>query len=73
MSAPNAQSFRDQLSGFRWARGTNDDSQAQQAAAPASTNPFSRMYSSVSEYVPLRSGQRSNEEESYMALSRWER
>ncbi|ELU38730.1 Got1/Sft2-like family domain-containing protein [Rhizoctonia solani AG-1 IA] len=35
-------------------------------------NPFSRMYNSMSSYVPLRSDERSNEEEAYFALSRWE-
>lgn len=28
---------------------------------------------SISDYVPLRSGQRSNDEEAYLALSHWER
>lgn len=31
------------------------------------------MQNSVSGYVPLRSGDRTNEEEAYFALSRWER
>ncbi|KAI9057541.1 ER-to-golgi vesicle protein transport Sft2 [Trametes sanguinea] len=66
------QSFRDNLSQFRWARGTNDDSQ--QAAPTASANPFSRFYNAIGNgYVPLRSNERSNEEEAYFALSRWER
>ncbi|GHJ84793.1 hypothetical protein NliqN6_1195 [Naganishia liquefaciens] len=73
MSAQPQQSFRSQLSGFRWANSVQDDS----AAAPPSTNPFSRVYSSisnsVSDYVPLRSTARSDEEEAYFALSRWER
>lgn len=70
MSAPQ-QSFRSQLSGFRWANSVQDDSAP--AAAAASSNPFSRAYSSisnsVSDYVPLRSSARSDEEEAYFALS----
>ncbi|KAG8931085.1 protein transport protein sft2 [Tulasnella sp. 419] len=68
MSANTEQSFRSNLSQFRWARGNTDDSQP-----TASANPFSRFYSSMSGYVPLRSNERSNEEEAYFALSRWER
>ncbi|KAI0742694.1 ER-to-golgi vesicle protein transport Sft2 [Daedaleopsis nitida] len=79
MPAPSAeQSFRENLSQFRWARGTNDDSQQQQQqqqnASAAGSNPFSRFYNAIGNgYVPLRSGERSNEEEAYFALSRWER
>ncbi|KAJ9114656.1 hypothetical protein QFC22_005532 [Naganishia vaughanmartiniae] len=70
MSAAPSQSFRSQLSSFRWANSVQDDS----AAAPAaSSNPLSRAYSSitnsVSDYVPLRSSARSDEEEAYFALS----
>lgn len=65
------QSFRDNLAGFRWARGNHDDSQATPAA---NANPFSRFYNAIGNgYVPLRSTERSNEEEAYFALSRWER
>ena len=68
------QSFRDNLSQFRWARGNNDDSQQTQGTAPAGANPFSRFYNAVGgSYIPLRSSERSNEEEAYFALSRWER
>jgi len=74
--APNPssteQSFRNNLSQFRWASGTNDDSQQQQT----SSNPFARFYNAVgsaSGYIPLRSSERSNEEEAYFALSRWDR
>lgn len=64
------QSFRANLSQFRWASGTNDDSQQQ----AASSNPFARFYNAVGGgYVPLRSNDRSNEEEAYFALSRWDR
>jgi hypothetical protein len=64
--------FRSNLSQFRWARGVNDDSQPSDAGA--SRNPFSRFYNAVGgAYVPLRSSERSNEEEAYFALSRWER
>ena len=72
--APSAeQSFRANLSQFRWARGNTDDSQPQQAQdAPA--NPFARFYHAVGGgYIPLRSSERSNEEEAYFALSRWDR
>lgn len=64
-------SFRENLSQFRWARG-NDDAQQQDTAPGA--NPFSRFYSAIGGgYIPLRSSERSNEEEAYFALSRWER
>jgi hypothetical protein len=68
--------FRSNLSQFRWARGVTDDSQPLGTQAPAGTsrNPFSRFYNAVGgAYVPLRSNERSNEEEAYFALSRWER
>ena len=68
--------FRSNLSQFRWARGVTDDSQplGTQAQAGNSRNPFSRFYNAVGgAYVPLRSNERSNEEEAYFALSRWER
>ncbi|TFK47234.1 ER-to-golgi vesicle protein transport Sft2 [Heliocybe sulcata] len=65
------QNFRANLSQFRWAGGSTDDSQAQPAP---SANPFSRFYNAIGGgYVPLRSSERSNEEEAYFALSRWER
>jgi hypothetical protein len=72
--APSAteNNFRTNLSQFRWARGVNDDSQPSDSGA--SRNPFSRFYNAVGgAYVPLRSSERSNEEEAYFALSRWER
>ncbi|KAJ9104492.1 hypothetical protein QFC21_001988 [Naganishia friedmannii] len=70
MSTAAPQSFRSQLSSFRWANSVQDDS----AATPAASgNPLSRAYnsitSSVSDYVPLRSSLRSDEEEAYFALS----
>jgi len=65
------QSFRANLSQFRWANSVQDDSQQQQ---PQSSNPFARFYNAVGGgYVPLRSNERSNEEEAYFALSRWDR
>ena len=77
MPQPSAeQSFRDNLSQFRWARGNNDDSRQGQQAQGQQTgaNPFSRFYNAIGNgYIPLRSGERSNEEEAYFALSRWER
>jgi hypothetical protein len=75
--APPAQSsesaFRSNLSQFRWARGVTDDSQAA-PAQQASANPFARFYHSVAgDYIPLRSEQRTDEEEAWFALNRWER
>jgi len=64
------QSFRANLSQFRWASSITDDSQQQ----TATSNPFARFYNAVGGgYVPLRSNDRSNEEEAYFALSRWDR
>ena len=58
---------------FRWARGNTDDSQP--ATQPTQGgNPFSRFYNAVAgDYIPLRSGEQSNEDEAWFALSRWER
>ncbi|KAG0145172.1 hypothetical protein CROQUDRAFT_658971 [Cronartium quercuum f. sp. fusiforme G11] len=64
--------FRTQLTGFKWARGVTDDS-APSSTQTNSQNPLSRFAGSISGYVPLRSNERSNEEEAYYALSRWER
>ncbi|KAI5828645.1 Got1/Sft2-like family-domain-containing protein [Schizophyllum commune] len=67
------QNFRANLSQFRWARSANDDS-AQAAQPQAAANPFSRFYQTIaSDYIPLRSSERSNEDEAWFALSRWER
>ena len=73
--APNQpsteQTFRANLSQFRWANSVQDDSQQQQSQ---SSNPFARFYNAVGGgYIPLRSSERSNEEEAYFALSRWDR
>ncbi|KAF9463320.1 Got1/Sft2-like family-domain-containing protein [Collybia nuda] len=73
--APNSQeqSFRSNLSQFRWARGVTDDSQSQQQPS-APGNPFSRFYNTIAgDYIPLRSNERSNEDEAWFALSSWER
>ncbi|KAI0695310.1 SFT2-domain-containing protein [Cytidiella melzeri] len=65
------QNFRSNLSQFRWANGNNDDSRQNDSAPP---NPFSRFYNAIGGgYIPLRSSERSNEEEAYFALSRWDR
>ncbi|GAA5828038.1 hypothetical protein JCM5353_003159 [Sporobolomyces roseus] len=61
--------FRSNLAGFRWAQGTTDDSQA----STSESSPFARFTSALSSGIPLRSAERSNEEEAYFALSRWER
>ncbi|KAJ3503223.1 hypothetical protein NLJ89_g8529 [Agrocybe chaxingu] len=73
MPPPTEQSFRANLSQFRWARGNTNDSQpAPQQSQPG--NPFSRFYNAVAgDYIPLRSNDQSNEEEAWFALSRWER
>lgn len=72
MPPSSEQTFRNNLSQFRWARGVTDDSQQQQA--PQAANPFSRFYNAVAgDYIPLRSNEHSNEEEAWFALSRWER
>ncbi|KAG2152831.1 Got1/Sft2-like family-domain-containing protein [Suillus clintonianus] len=73
MPPSSEQSFRANLSQFRWARGVTDDSQQTQQSLPSS-NPFSRFYNAVAgDYIPLRSDERSNEDEAWFALSRWER
>ena len=67
------QSFQANLSQFRWARGNNNDSQPA-ATSEGPSNPFSRFYNTIGGgYIPLRSNERSNEDEAYFALSRWER
>ncbi|KAH7909314.1 Got1/Sft2-like family-domain-containing protein [Hygrophoropsis aurantiaca] len=74
MAPSSEQNFRSNLSQFRWARGNADDSQQTQSTAQPAENPFSRFYNAVAgDYIPLRSSERSNEEEAWFALSRWER
>lgn len=68
MSANAATSFHSQLSGFRWANSVQDDS-ARTTNDNASGNMFSRTWSSVSGYIPLRNEGQSAEEEAYFALS----
>lgn len=71
MPSSAEQTFRNNLSQFRWARdGANDSQHAQQ---PPPQGPFSRFYSSIGDYIPLRSTETSNEDEAWFALSRWER
>ncbi|WVQ63749.1 uncharacterized protein L199_001902 [Kwoniella botswanensis] len=72
MSASAQQSFRSQLSGFRWANSVQDDSQ-RSASQQEGSNPLGRVWNSMSGYIPLRNEGRSQEEEAYFALSRWER
>lgn len=69
------QNFRAALNQFRWSSTNDPSSSSQPLSANATAEPgfFSRMYQSTSAYVPLRSNERSNEEEAYFALSRWER
>jgi hypothetical protein len=60
--------FRSNLSQFRWTEQEQDSTQQQPA------NPFSRFYNAIGgDYVPLRSNERSNEDEAWFALSSWER
>ncbi|KAK1215357.1 protein transport protein sft2 [Marasmius sp. AFHP31] len=67
------QNFRSNLSQFAWARGVNDDSHTTQQPQQGG-NAFSRFYNTIAgDYIPLRSSERSNEEEAWFALSRWER
>lgn len=68
------QSFRQNLSQFRWARGNNNDSTTAQEAT-AQPGPFGRFYNAIgaSSYIPLRSSETSNEQEAFFALSRWDR
>jgi hypothetical protein len=73
MASTSEQSFRTNLSQFRWARGNNDDSQ-RATQNSSSGNPFSRFYNAVAgDYIPLRSSEHSSEEEAWFALSSWER
>lgn len=68
----NEQTFRASLSQFRWSRGVTDDSQQQQPTA--GSNPFARFYNAVAgDYIPLRSNERNNQDDAWLALSRWER
>ncbi|GAA5940303.1 hypothetical protein JCM3775_004428 [Rhodotorula graminis] len=60
--------WRQNLQGFRWASGVTDDSQQ-----ASEQSPFARFSQALSGGIPLRSNERSNEEEAYFALSRWER
>jgi hypothetical protein len=76
MSSQPASTFRSQLAGFRWANGIIDDSPAAPSTASQGGGGggiWGSLTNSVSAYVPLRSNERSNEEEAYFALSRWER
>jgi len=71
MSNSTEQSFRSNLSQFRWAQG-NGATQAQETEPQPGR--FARFYNAIGGgYVPLRSTERSNDEEAYFALSRWER
>lgn len=46
---------------------------SQEAPAPEQAGLLSYFTSGLSGYVPLRSSERSSEEEAYLSLSRWER
>jgi len=53
---------------------TDDSQRADAQATSNGGNPFSRFYNAIGgAYVPLRSNERSNEEEAFFALSRWDR
>jgi hypothetical protein len=66
MSQNTQQSFRSQLSSFRWANSVQDDSTP---VAQQGNNVFSRTWTGLSGYIPLRNEGRSQEEEAYFALS----
>lgn len=60
--------------GFRWAQGRTDDSRPVGNANTGGAGSYlSTISNSISGYVPLRSAERTNEEEAYLSLSRWER
>ncbi|GJJ13654.1 hypothetical protein Clacol_007910 [Clathrus columnatus] len=61
------------LRNFRWASGVTDDSQNGTATSQQQSSVWSRWTSFAGSYVPLRSDERTNEEEAYFALSNWER
>lgn len=71
--------FRSNLTGFKWARGLDQQhhdptKNSSSSSSITTNNPFyHRFTSSISGYVPLRSNERTNEEEAYYALSSWER
>ncbi|OSX57971.1 hypothetical protein POSPLADRAFT_1155114 [Postia placenta MAD-698-R-SB12] len=66
------QSFHSNLTQFRWAQQNGGGAQAQEADAPPGR--FARFYNAIGgSYIPLRSTERSNDEDAYFALSRWER
>ncbi|PCH43028.1 ER-to-golgi vesicle protein transport Sft2 [Wolfiporia cocos MD-104 SS10] len=72
MSSSAEQSFRSNLSQFRWAQGGDTAAQGQDAGLQPGR--FTRFYNAIGGgYIPLRSTERSNDEEAYFALSRWER
>ncbi|KAF8525613.1 ER-to-golgi vesicle protein transport Sft2 [Hysterangium stoloniferum] len=62
---------REALRNFRWASGVTDDSR--NASGGESQSTWTRWTSLAGAYVPLRSNERSNEEEAFFAVSRWER
>ncbi|KAF9513545.1 hypothetical protein BS47DRAFT_1393260 [Hydnum rufescens UP504] len=64
------QNFRASLSQFRWAQ---SQSAPPTQNTPSEPNSLSRLYNSMSSYVPVRSDERTNEEQAYFALGRWER
>lgn len=57
----------------RWAQGVTDDSTSTPSTSTEQSPFYTRFTSSLSSGIPLRSSERSNEEEAYFALSRWER
>jgi len=68
------QAFRSSLAQFRWTPAAEPGPPQPFTSNPSGESGFlERLYNSTSAYVPLRSDERSNEEEAYFALSRWER
>ncbi|KIJ30194.1 hypothetical protein M422DRAFT_234961 [Sphaerobolus stellatus SS14] len=70
---PSQETQQEALRNFRWARGVTDDSTNANVNSGEGGSMWSRWTSLAGSYVPLRSGERSNEEEAYFALSQWER
>lgn len=79
MSADTETGFRQKFGSFRWAGSSSGQTNTAQASRHSDerswlqTNPLTAFSNSISGYIPVRSGERTNEEEAYFALSRWER
>jgi len=52
---------------------SNNAQPASTASSTRSSGLFGNFTNALSDYIPVNSGERSNEEEAFLALSRWER